>query len=79
VAKGSKTSLAVRAGALLFALALAALAARLWLGAAPRETSATRAREATDGVGAAPPLHDEHSAEDREALRDILRGGEKTP
>jgi len=81
VAKGKRTSLAVRALALLFALALAALAAWLWLGDAPQETSATGAaasdadREAGDeAVSRAPPLHKEHSAEDQEALRDILRG-----
>jgi hypothetical protein len=89
VAKGRKTSLAVRAAALVFALALVALAARLWIVSAPRETSASRpsadagaaARDeddALDAVATAPPLHGEHSAEDQEALRGILRndGGE---
>jgi hypothetical protein len=83
VAKGKKTSLAVRAVVLVFALALAALAARLWLAAAPRETSATRSAAdgadpsgAEEAAAAAPPLHREHSAEDQEALRDILRDAE---
>ena len=85
MAKGKKTSLAVRAGALVFALVLAALAARLWIGAAPRETSATRAASdasapidaVPDAVTSAPPLHGEHSAEDEEAMREILRGTER--
>jgi hypothetical protein len=78
VATGRNTSLAVRAVALVFALALAALAAWLWLGDAPRETSASRGDSAAadDAVATAPPLHEEHSAEDQEALRGILRGDE---
>ena len=50
MAKGKKTSLAVRAAAFMFALALAALAARLWIGSAPRETSATRAASEVSGA-----------------------------
>ena len=79
VAKGKRTSLAVRAVALVFALALAVLAARLWLGTAPRETSATGGADASgaeEGGASEPPLHREHSAEDQEALRDILRDAE---
>ncbi len=73
MAKGWKTSLAVRGLALLFALALAALAARLWLGGAPR--AARQAGEEDEAAGA-PPLHEEHSAKDQQALKDILRGAE---
>lgn len=78
MAKATKGSLAVRAVALVFAVALAALAARLWLGSAPREASAPRAAEAgaPDAVSTAPPQHGDPSPEDREALRDILRGAE---
>jgi hypothetical protein len=83
VARGRKTSLAVRALALVFALALAALAARLWIGSAPRETRASAADVASDsddGAANEPPLHGDHSAKDQEALRDILRDAEgKTP
>ena len=87
MAKGFKTSLAVRAVAFVFALALAALAARLWLGSAPRDgvhadgdaSGVARDIDAAgnsavpDAVATGPPLHGEHSAEDQEALRDILR------
>jgi hypothetical protein len=76
VAKGKRTSLAVRAVALLFALALAALAARLWLGDATTEPSATPEPAGEDDLDQAPPLHGEHSAKDQEALRGILRGAE---
>jgi hypothetical protein len=69
VAKGRRTSLVVHATALLLALALAALAAWLWLGDAPRETSVP---EGAEDAGA-PPLHPEHSQEDEDALRDLLR------
>jgi hypothetical protein len=81
VAKGAKTSLAVRAAALLFALALVGLAAKLWLDPAQEEPLA----EAGDAVveeeeGAAevsaeppPPDYEEIPAEDREALRELLR------
>jgi hypothetical protein len=88
VARSTKTSLAVRAAALGFALALAALAARLWLGSAPRATSASRTESAeTEGSAApaqpdasvadAPPLHGDISARDQEALRHLLRDAEK--
>jgi hypothetical protein len=81
MAKASRGSVAARAVALVFAIALAALAARLWLGGAPREASrATSAEsERADGerdAASEPPLHGPHAAEDEEALRDILRGGE---
>jgi hypothetical protein len=76
VAKGKRTSLAVRALALLFALALAALAARLWLGEAPKDTSATPGPADEAELDQTPPLHGEHSAKDQEALRGILRGAE---
>jgi len=77
VAKGKRTSLAVRAVALLFALALAALAARLWLSEAPKQTSAARVPADEAELDQAPPLHEEHSAKDQEALRGILRGAER--
>ena len=77
MAKGRKTSLAVRALALVFALALAALAARLWLGDAPRSDAPPVASGAAEqdeaAVSAEPPLHEEIPAEDREALRELLR------
>jgi hypothetical protein len=84
VAKGVKTSLAVRALALLFALALVALAAKLWLDPAQEAPLA----EAGDFVveeeeGAAevsaeppPPDYEEIPAGDREALRELLRDDE---
>ena len=82
MAKGRKTSLAVRAAALVIALALAALAARLWLGSATRETRAARSAAQSKtpppdaDAASGPPLHGEHSAKDQEALRDILRDAE---
>ncbi len=72
MAKGKKTSLVVRALALLFALALVALAARLWLGSAHHA-------DATGESVAAPPPHGEIGADDREALRDILRDSQTEP
>ena len=85
VAKGKKRSLAARGLALLFALALVALAAKLWLGYAPREdaTGESVATElagaADDTVSAGPPQHGEIDAEDRAALRDILRDSQTEP
>jgi hypothetical protein len=81
VAKGKKTSLAARGLALLFALALIALAAKLWLGSAPH-ADATGASVATEPAGeasAGPPQHGEIAPEDREALRDILRDSQTEP
>ena len=85
MAKGKKRSLAARGLALLFALALIAVAAKLWLGGAPHE-DATGAVVATEPAGAAddavstgPPQHGEIDAEDREALRDILRDSQAEP
>ncbi len=53
MAKGKKSAFAARALALVFALALAALAARLWVGSAPRETRASRPVSAAPGDGGA--------------------------
>lgn len=53
MAKGKKSAFAARALALGFALALAALAARLWIGSAPRETRASRPVSAAPADGAA--------------------------
>ena len=81
-AKGKRSSLAARAIALLFALVLAGLAARLWLGTRAEQFPPADVGRMFEGAprggdaAAAPPLHDEHSAEDQEALRDILRGAE---
>ena len=81
MAKGAKTSLAVRAAALLFALALVALAAKLWLAPA-QEAPLAEAGEAVveEEEGAAevsgappPPDYEEIPAEDREAMRELLR------
>jgi hypothetical protein len=86
VAKGRRTSLIVRALALVFALALAGLAAWLWLGGGQHEESASRASDA-DSVRdeedprlapgeiyeTAPPQHAPYSAEDEAALREQLR------
>jgi hypothetical protein len=92
VTKGKRSALAARAVALVVALALAALAARLWLGGGPpsgglaasgTESGAAIGRdEAAAGAereasASAPPLHEPHSAQDQQALRDILRGAEK--
>lgn len=87
MAKGKKRSLAARGLALLFALALIAVAAKLWLGDAPREdtsgaavaTEAAAQANTADAVSAAPPLHDEIPAEDRAALREILRDSQTEP
>jgi hypothetical protein len=89
VAKATKGSLAVRAVALVCAVVLAALAAHLWLRSAPREASTPSAADgesareraeagdgAPDAISTEPPLHREHSAEDQESLRGILRGSE---
>jgi hypothetical protein len=92
VAKGKKSAFAARALALVFAVALAALAARLWIGSAPRETSATRPVSGApaggvgadagavdgvpDAVATAPPQHEPYSAKDREALREAIRDAE---
>jgi hypothetical protein len=87
VAKGAKTSLAVRAAALLFALALVALAAKLWLDPA-QEAAVTEAGEdvVEEEEGAAsvsaeppPPAQEEIPAADREALRELLREDEARP
>lgn len=85
MAKGKKRSLAARGLALLFALLLVALAARLWLRRAPHDdaTGASVATEpegeAGDAVSAGPPQHGEIDAEDRAALREILRDSQTEP
>jgi uncharacterized membrane protein len=75
VAQGKRTSLAVRAVALGFAVALAALAAKLWLGPKPGtgDSLAGAAAGEPEEVSSAPPQHGDLSDEDREALRKILR------
>ncbi len=62
MAKATKGSLAVRAVALVFAVALAALAARLWLGSAPRETSGTRAAGSEGDAATGDVAHDRDAA-----------------
>jgi flagellar basal body-associated protein FliL len=76
VAKGRRTSLIVRALALVFALALAALAARLWLGSAQRNAdSGEEDPRVPPGeiYETAPPQHEPYSEEDEAALRERLR------
>jgi flagellar basal body-associated protein FliL len=86
VAKSSRGSLWVRIVMGIVALALAAVAARLWLDAKPlRELSAAeRARAesaaAADDAASAPPTHGEIAPEDRERMRELLRDAEaETP
>ena len=89
MAKGRKTSLAARGLALLFAIALVSLAAKLWLGSTseadlpPAETGRTFVEtepRAEDAVPAGPPpQHGEIGAEDRAALREILRDSQTEP
>jgi hypothetical protein len=84
VAKGAKTSLAVRALALLFALVLVALAAKLWLDPAPDARLAEEGdavveeEEGAAEISAEPPPPDDEEipTEDREALRELLRDDE---
>jgi hypothetical protein len=87
VAKGAKTSLAVRAAALLFALALVALAAKLWLSPEPDAPVAEAGEEVVEeeesadvvATGPPPPAYEEIPAEDRAALRELLRDSEGAP
>lgn len=87
VAKGVKTSLAVRGAALLFALALVALAAKLWLDPAqeaPLPEAGEAVVEEEEGAAAIsaeppPPDYEETPPEDREAMRELLRKSQEAP
>ena len=65
-------SVIARLIATLVALVLLAVAAYVWLRPAVHDRTAA-SRPGEDAVSTAPPLHDEISREDREALREVLR------